>query len=155
MFILQVPPLSIILKLQQQQKKTAGKTLYRTLSLAIYCGRLLFFFTEIWGKKQEDLITFLKVQDVRHSSSECPPALNQNAPLIIAPTIERRKLNEKVIIFNGYIYTQGISAISTINAPKGPQSAVNCGNMALSKICNVLELGHSFRLNLANYNRNN
>ena len=27
-------------------------------------------------KKQEDLITFLKGQDVRDGSSECPPALS-------------------------------------------------------------------------------
>ena len=88
-------------------------------------------------------------QDARHGSSECPPALNENAPLTLAP--------QKIFFyayFKRYIYTQGISAISTINAPKWRQSAANCRNMEIFELCNVFELGCAFRLNLANYKRN-
>ena len=41
---------------------------------------------EIW-KNQGALIPFLRGQDARHSSSECPPEINQIAPFIIAPPI--------------------------------------------------------------------
>ena len=47
-----------------------------------------FIWTEV-RKNQEDQITFLKGQDVRHCSSECPSTLNLNAPLIIAPPIRK------------------------------------------------------------------
>ena len=45
---------------------------------------------------QEDIITFLKEQDVPHGSSYCPLALNWNAPLNCAPT-------KKIGVFKGYI----------------------------------------------------
>ena len=46
-----------------------------------------FFGQRYEEKKQEDLITFVKGQDVSYGFSECPPALNLNAPLLLAPTI--------------------------------------------------------------------
>ena len=72
MFILQVPPTSLIHKMST--KTTAGQTLYRTLSLHIYVEET-FIWTEIW-KNQEALLTFLRGQDARYGSSECRPALN-------------------------------------------------------------------------------
>ena len=64
MLVLQVPPTSLLNKMAK--KATAGQTLYRTLSLHIYGGEK-FIGTVIW-KNQEDLVTFLKGQDVRHGS---------------------------------------------------------------------------------------
>ena len=105
-------------------------------------------------KKTGDLITFLKEHDILHGSWECPPRLNLNAPLIIDPRI-KNKIKCKFSIFKGYIYTQGISAILTINAPKYRERTANCGNVEIFKKCNVFELGCAFRLNSANYKRNN
>ena len=51
-----------------------------------------FIWTEIW-KNQEALLTFLKGQDARHGSSDCRPAVNKIAPLIIAAPIVKKKLN--------------------------------------------------------------
>ena len=65
MLVLQVPPTSLIHKMST--KTTAGQTLYRTLSLHIYVEET-FIWTEIW-KNQEDMITFLKGQDLCHDSS--------------------------------------------------------------------------------------
>ena len=53
-----------------------------------------FTWKEIW-KNQEALIPFLKGQDAHHCSSECPPALNQIAPLIIVPPIRIKELEKK------------------------------------------------------------
>ena len=72
MFIFQVPQLHYFIK--WQQKTPAWENLYRTLSLHIYSG--IQIFVEIDMKiKQEDMIAFLKGQDVYHGSSECPQAL--------------------------------------------------------------------------------
>ena len=46
-------------------------------------------------KNHEALIPFLNGQDAPHGSSECPPALNQLAPLIIAPPIKIEKKEKK------------------------------------------------------------
>ena len=86
-----------------------------------------FIWTEIW-KTQEALIPFPKGQDARYGSSECPPALNYFAPLIIAPLNNNNKKNKEgkkqnFVFFKGYIYTKQISKISTKNAPKWLQSA--------------------------------
>ena len=50
---------------------------------------------DIAMENQKALITFLKGQDARHGSSECLPALNKNAPLIIAPLIVKHRENRK------------------------------------------------------------
>ena len=53
-----------------------GKLFKKTLSLHIYGGTQIYVVI-IWEeKKQEDLITFLKGQDVSKGSSECPQTLN-------------------------------------------------------------------------------
>ena len=67
-----------------------------------------FIWTEI-RKNQQALIPFLKGQDARHGYSECPPALNLIAPLIIAPPIITRprrpgfKGHEFMIILEPYL----------------------------------------------------
>ena len=50
-----------------QQKTPAEQTIYRALSLHVYGGGIFFWTDRL--KNQEDLITFLKGQDVRHGSS--------------------------------------------------------------------------------------
>ena len=57
----------------------------------------------------------------------------------------RKKTKRTKAFFKGYIYTQVIFTIFTINAPKWRQSAANCGNMATFEPCNVFELGCAFR----------
>ena len=49
-------------------------------------------------ENKEALLTFLRGQDARHGSSECPPALKLIAPLIIAPPIIIKNKNKKVPI---------------------------------------------------------
>ena len=74
-----------------------------------------FILTVIW-KNQEDHITFLKEQDVSRVYSKCLPSLNLSLHLIIVPSITNSKYIH--IFSNTYIYTKGISAISTKNGPK-------------------------------------
>ena len=76
-------------------------------------------------KKQEDLITLLKRQDVCHGSSECHLALIKNAPFISAPPLEKQNFNEKkdLAFIKGYIYTKRISAKYAL---KWQWSAANC-----------------------------
>ena len=50
-------------------------------------------------KNLEDLVTFLKGQDVSHASSDCQPAQNQNAPLIIAVE-NSKKIHLTRVIYN-------------------------------------------------------
>ena len=69
MFILQVPPSSLIHK-----RATAEKTLYRTLSLHIYGGGNIHLVRDMEKPGCSD--HFYKGQDAHHGSSECPPALN-------------------------------------------------------------------------------
>ena len=65
MLVLQVPPTSLVHK--WQQKKPAGQTLYRTFN-CLFMEEEKFIWIVKW-KNQEDLKTFLKGQDVSHSSS--------------------------------------------------------------------------------------
>ena len=58
-----------------------------------------FIWTEIC-ENQEALLTFLRGQDARHGSSECRPALNQVAPLILATPIVKQKFNKKMEILH-------------------------------------------------------
>ena len=115
---------------------------YSFFLVCIFMVEETFIWIKMW-KKQEDLITYLKRQDVHQCSSKCPP-------LLIA--LSKKK---KIAFFKGYIYTQGISMIWTINAPKWQQSAANWGNMPISELSNVFEPGCAFRLNSANYKRKN
>ena len=55
--------------------------------------------------------------------------------------------NKNLAYFKGYIYTQGISTILTVNSPKWWRSASNCGNMAYSELCNVFELRWALKFN--------
>ena len=91
-----------------------------------------FIFTEIW-KNQEALLMFLKGQDARHGSSECRRALNSIAPLIIAAPIVKKKRGNFAIV-KGYIYTKGISDISTINAPKRRRSTGNGNSQVMLNV---------------------
>ena len=71
MFILQVPPTSLIHKMTK--KTSAGQILYRTLGLHFYGGGNIHIDRDI---KKEALLTFLRGQDACHGSSEFWPALN-------------------------------------------------------------------------------
>ena len=99
-------------------------TSYRTLSLNIYGWRNFFLDKDI---KKEDIITFLS------QGTGC-----MSWSLIIALPIER-----KIKLFS-----------RPINAPKWRRSAVNGGNMAISKLWYVCELGCAFKLNCAKYKIN-
>ena len=83
MFILQLPPTSLIHKLTT--KDLCRETLFRTLCLHNYGGGNVYLDRDM--KNQEALLTFLRGQDARHGSSECRPALNLIAPLIIPASI--------------------------------------------------------------------
>ena len=71
-------------------------------------------------KTKKALIIFLRGQDACHGSSEYPVTLNWIAPLIIAASkVKKIKIkSQNFAFFKGYIYTRGIFAILTINAPK-------------------------------------
>ena len=81
MIILQVPPTSLILKPLQ------GKLLIEPFR-CIFMGEETFIWTEIL-KNQEALLNFLRGQDAHNGSSECWPALNKIALLIIATPIKK------------------------------------------------------------------
>ena len=73
MFILKVPPTSLIHKMARK-KTTAGQT-----SLKNPFFEYLWWRKHLFGQRyenQEALIPFLNGQDARHGSSECPSALN-------------------------------------------------------------------------------
>ena len=72
MFILQVPPTSLLIK--WQQKTSAGQTLSRTLCLHIYGGGNVYLDRDMKNQGSS----------AHHGSLECRLALNQIAPLIIA-----------------------------------------------------------------------
>ena len=61
----------------------------------------------------------------------------------------------EILHVKGYLSTRGISTILIINAPKWRRSAANCVYVEISKLSNVFELKCAFRLNSANYKRNN
>ena len=69
MFILQVPPSSIIHKRPLQGK------LFIEPFVWIFMLKETFIWTEI-EKNQEALLTFLRGQDARHGSSECRMSIN-------------------------------------------------------------------------------
>ena len=52
-----------------------NKLSFKKTLICIFIVDEKFIWTEIW-KNQEALIHFLKGQDARHGSSECPPAQN-------------------------------------------------------------------------------
>ena len=73
MFILQVPPTSLIHKLTKK-KPLQGK-LFIEPFVFIFMVEETLIWTEIW-KNQEALLTSLRGQDARHGFSKCRPALN-------------------------------------------------------------------------------
>ena len=85
--------------------------------------------TLIWTsilKNQEALLTFLRGQDARHGSSECWPALNLIAPLIIAAAIIKKNvIKMQILHFSRATFTQEEFPISIINAPKRRRNAGN------------------------------
>ena len=114
MFILKVPP-NLITHKMTTKRPLQGK-LFIEPFFHIYGGGNIYLDRDI--KNQEAMLTFLREQDARHGSSECRPGLN----CAFNNSNPNRKKG-KVCIFKGYISTKGISAISTINAPKLQQSA--------------------------------
>ena len=133
----------------------AWQTFYRTLSLHIYDGGKVYLRDM---KNQKDLITFLKGHDVTSwffrisASTKLKCAYNNSSP---KRKQIKKQTNQNLAFFKGYIYSQEMFAILTINAPKWRWSVTKLANMAISELCNVFywKLLCAFRLN-SNYKKN-
>ena len=92
-----------------------------------------FIWTEIL-KNQEALLTFLRGQDARHGSSECWPALNQIAPLIIATQLVKKK--KEILHFLRPTFPKGL---------KGPRWRRSAGTWKFASNAMFFEYRGTFR----------
>ena len=122
MFILQVPPTSLIQKVTK--KDHCRQTLYRTINLHINGGGKNY-----WNRYMEKSGSF----DHLPKGTGCTPWFFRiSADTKLNCAFNNSGLNSKkkdklksrnFAFFKGYIYTRGIIAILTINAPKKRRSA--------------------------------
>ena len=125
-----------------QLKTTAGQTLYRTLSLPIYGGGNIYLDRDMENPGRSDHFPegtgCMSWFFIMSAGTKLKCAFNNSS--VNSKTKFLKLKNLIYAFFKGCIYTQEISAILTINAPKWRQSAANCGNMAISELCIVFFL---------------
>ena len=133
MFILQVPPTSIIHKMKKEKKKTfSGQTLYRTLCLHIYGGGNIYIDRDM--EKQGSSAHFPRRTGCTPWFFRMLAGIKLNCTFNNGvPNRRRKKIYGKFVFFKGYISTSGISAILVINALKWRRSAGNGNSQVVQR----------------------